>query len=187
MGYPASVAPASLVPLTFASRSKPFAGSLPIRTGRESGFDDPALHEVELDARRVFIPGASTYSGAGPRFTTVAAFRYVVSGPRYRESGDDRSVAFVANRGGHEMTESGADTEDGFLVPTAEDRILSAARYVLSGLSEIPFLSTGMALALETLPTANERQHARAPYAVVPHARTSGHRHRRRLASRIRP
>ncbi|WP_285362925.1 hypothetical protein [Microbacterium sp. LMC-P-041] len=60
------------------------------------------------------------------------------------------------------MTESGADTEDGFLVPTAEDRILTAARDVLNGLSEIPFVSTGMALALETLPTANERQHARA-------------------------
>lgn len=60
------------------------------------------------------------------------------------------------------MTESATGREDGFLDPTAEDKMLTAARYVLTGLSEIPFVSTGAALALEALSTANERQHARA-------------------------
>lgn len=60
------------------------------------------------------------------------------------------------------MTKSAAGPEDAFSDPTADDKMLTVSRYVLTGLSEIPFVGTGAALALEALPTAKERQHARA-------------------------
>lgn len=85
-----------------------------------------------------------------------------VSGPPATVTSEPIRLARPSRHMGVKMTESATGPEDAFSDSTADDKMLTVSRYVLTGLSDIPFVGTGAALALEALPTANERQHARA-------------------------
>lgn len=85
-----------------------------------------------------------------------------VSGPPGTVTLETNRLARPARHEGVKVTESAMGPGDAFPDRTAEDKMFSVSRYVLTGLSEIPFVGTGAAFALEALPTAKERQHARA-------------------------